>query len=284
MLTERWASFPYELLYPAPVSHRSVSIPDTQRTKSTDPMLIYFTSGTTGEPKMVLHNHSYPLGHIVTARLWQDLHHNDLHFTVADTGWANVHGARSSVNGLKAPVSLSIISPENFRQLKSCPSWKNTRSPRSAAPDHLPDADPCRSGPVRSLILRHCTSAGEPLNPEVIRVWKEGTGLTICEGYGQTETACCVATFPNVDPRPGSMGKPSPGWKIEMHDDHGKPVGDHEEGRLAGSSNPRPPVSLLNISTIPRRTKTFVNGWYYTGDKVCGMMTATSGLSAGTMM
>jgi len=83
-----WASFPYEFLYPAPVSHRSVSITDSRKTRSSDPMLIYFTSGTTGEPKMVLHNNKYLLGHIVTARLWQDIRHNDLHFTVSDTGWA----------------------------------------------------------------------------------------------------------------------------------------------------------------------------------------------------
>ena len=83
-----WISYRYELLYPAPVSRSAISMPVSQKTHGSDPMLIYFTSGTTGEPKMVLHNHSHPLGHIVTARLWQDLNSNDLHFTSSDTGWA----------------------------------------------------------------------------------------------------------------------------------------------------------------------------------------------------
>ena len=104
----------------------------------------------------------------------------------------------------------------------------------------------------------------------MIRVWKEGTGLTICEGYGQTETACCVAAFPNVEPRPGSMGKPSPGWKIAVHDDDGKPVAPHEEGRLGISTEPCPPGLFREYIDNPEENKkSFVNGWYYTGDKVC---------------
>jgi acetyl-CoA synthetase len=117
--------------------------------------------------------------------------------------------------------------------------------------------------------LRHCCSAGEPLNPEVIRVWKEGTGLTICEGYGQTETACCAAIFPNVEPRPGSMGKPSPGWTIDVHDDEGNTAEVNEEGRFAISCNPRPPGLFVEYLDNPEENKkSFVNGWYYTGDKV----------------
>jgi acetyl-CoA synthetase len=103
----------------------------------------------------------------------------------------------------------------------------------------------------------------------VIRVWKEGTGLTICEGYGQSETACCVAVFPSVELRPGSMGKPSPGWRIEVHDDEGKAVGNHEEGRLAIGCNPRPLGLFVEYLDNPEENKkSFVKGWYYTGDKV----------------
>jgi acetyl-CoA synthetase len=117
--------------------------------------------------------------------------------------------------------------------------------------------------------LRHCCSAGEPLNPEVIRVWKEGTGITICEGYGQTETVCCVATFGNLERRPGSMGKPSPGWNIQVHDDGGQPVPLGSEGRLAISCNPRPPGLFIEYIDNPEENgKAFVNSWYYTGDKV----------------
>jgi len=117
--------------------------------------------------------------------------------------------------------------------------------------------------------LRHCCSAGEPLNPEVMRVWKEGTGFTICEGYGQTETACCVAAFPGMVSRSVSMGKPSPLWNIEVHDENGKPVEAHEEGRIAISCDPRPPGLFVEYIDNPAENKkSFVNGWYYTGDKV----------------
>ena len=81
-------------------------------------------------------------------------------------------------------------------------------------------------------------SAGEPLNPEVIKAWKDATGLTIYEGYGQTETVVCIGTFPGMTPKFGSMGKPSPGWQVELHDDNGKPVGLHEEGRIAIKHEP----------------------------------------------
>ena len=265
-----WASFPYELLYPAPVSHRSVSIPDTLRTRSMDPMLIYFTSGTTGEPKMVLHNHGYPLGHIVTARLWQDVGHNDLHFTVSDTGWAKCAWGKIFGQWIEGACIFVYHFTGKFQATEVLPLLEKYQITTFCCPPTI----------YRMLILadlekfdlsslRHCTSAGEPLNPEVIRVWKEGTGLTICEGYGQSETACCVAVFPSVELRPGSMGKPSPGWRIEVHDDEGKAVGNHEEGRLAIGCNPRPLGLFVEYLDNPEENKkSFVKGWYYTGDKV----------------
>jgi acetyl-CoA synthetase len=267
---EGWASWPYELLYPAPVSHHSVSIPDTQRTKSSDPMLIYFTSGTTGEPKMVLHDNSYPLGHIVTARLWQDIRHNDLHFTVADTGWAKcawgkifgqwIEGACIFVYHFSGKFQATEVLPllEKYQVTTFCCPPTIYRMLILADLDHFDLSS-----------LRHCCSAGEPLNPEVIRVWKEGTGLTICEGYGQTETACCVATFRGFEPRPGSMGKPSPGWNIEVHNEDGLPVDVREEGRLAIFCNPRPPGLFVEYIDNPEENaRSFVRDWYYTGDKV----------------
>jgi acetyl-CoA synthetase len=116
--------------------------------------------------------------------------------------------------------------------------------------------------------LRHCTSAGEPLNPEVIKAWKDATGLTILEGYGQTETVLCIGTFPGMTPKFGSMGKPSPGWHIELHDDQGKPVGLHEEGRIAIRTKPWP-VGLFReyLNNVEENQKSFVGDFYYTGDK-----------------
>ena len=264
-----WASFPYELLYPAPVSHRSVSIPDQLRTRSTDPMLIYFTSGTTGEPKMVLHDHSYPLGHIVTVRFWHDVRTSDLHFTLSDTGWAKsawgkfygqwIEGAAIFVYDIRGRFNATELLPliEKYGINTFCCPPTIYRMLILADLDKFDFTE-----------LRHCVSAGEPLNPEVIKAWKDATGLTIYEGYGQTETVLCVGTFPGMQPKFGSMGKPSPGWNIELHDDHGKPVGVHEEGRIAINVNPRPVGMFREYLNNPEENrKSFVGDWYYTGDK-----------------
>ncbi len=116
--------------------------------------------------------------------------------------------------------------------------------------------------------LRHCVSAGEPLNPEVIRVWKEGTGLTIYEGYGQTELVLVIGTFPCMEARPGSMGKPSPGWQIELHDDDGRPVAPGDTGRIAIRVSPRPVGLFDGYLYDPEATgEVFRGDFYYTGDK-----------------
>jgi acetyl-CoA synthetase len=240
-----------------------------EKTRSSDPLVIFFTSGTTGSPKMVLHNQLYPLGHIITARLWQDLRPSDLHFTLSDTGWAKsawgnlygqwIEGAAVFVYDIRGRFEPAEIPPllENYHITTFC----------------------CPPTVYRMLILedleqfdytflRHCVSAGEPLNPEVIRTWKEKTGLTIYEGYGQTETTLCIGIFPGMELRAGSMGKPAPGWRIELHDKEGRPVGAEREGRIAIALNPRPPglfVEYLENEVANR--KVFVKGWYYTDDR-----------------
>lgn len=238
-------------------------------TRSNDPLLIFFTSGTTGNPKMVLHEHSYPLGHTVTAGLWQDLRPEDRHFTIADTGWAKsawgslfgqwIAGSEVFVYDIRGKFDAAEIPPllEKYAITSFC----------------------CPPTIYRMLILldlsgydfsrlRHCVSAGEPLNPEVIRVWKEKTGLTIYEGYGQTETVLCIGAFPGCGCPPGSMGRPAPGWHIELHDRDGRPVGPGREGRIAIALDPRP-VGLFReyIGNEAANKKSFVRGWYYTDDK-----------------
>ncbi|MBN1194583.1 MAG: AMP-binding protein [Methanomicrobiaceae archaeon] len=264
-----WASFPFELLYPAPVSRRSVSMPVGRTTRSTDPMLIYFTSGTTGQAKMVLHNNSYPLGHTVTAELWQDVTENDLHFTFSDTGWAKCAWGKIFGQWIAGACLLVYDIWGKFKATEILPLIEKYEVSTFCCPPTvyrmliLADLD---KFDLRDL--RHCCSAGEPLNPEVIRVWQEGTGLCIYEGYGQTETACCIATFPCMKDKPGSMGKPSPGWHIELHDDDGRPVGVREEGRIAVSLNPRPVGLFVEYLDNPEaNAEAFRNGFYYTGDK-----------------
>ena len=266
-----WVSYPVELDYPAPCSHKLVNLPGLHRTKSTDPLLIFFTSGTTGEPKMVVHDHSYPLGHLVTARVWHDLHGNDLHLTISDTGWGKsawgklfgqwIVGACIFVYDIRGRFHATEILPllERYGVTTFCCPPTIYRMLILADLDKFDLAD-----------LRHCCSAGEPLNPEVIRAWEEGTGRTIYEGYGQTETVLCIGTFPGMKCKPGSMGRPSPGWHIELHDDDGNPVGIGEEGRIAVKLDPRP-VGLFRgyLNNEEENQRVFQNGFYYTGDKAC---------------
>ncbi|MFA5222638.1 MAG: AMP-binding protein, partial [Methanoregula sp.] len=265
-----WISYPVELDYPAPVSTKLVTLPGMKKTKSTDPLVIFFTSGTTGEPKMVVHDHSYPLGHIVTARFWHDIRVNDLHFTLSDTGWAKsawgklygqwLEGAAIFVYDIRGKFNATEILPliEKYGITTFCCPPTIYRMLILADLDKFDFTE-----------LRHCVSAGEPLNPEVIKAWKDATGLTIYEGYGQTETVLCIGTFPGMTPKFGSMGKPSPGWHIELHDDNGKPVAEHEEGRIAIKIEPTPPVGMFRgyLDNEEENKKSFVNGWFYTGDK-----------------
>ena len=266
---EGWASYLHELEYPAPVSHHKVSMPVAKRTRSTDPMLIYFTSGTTGEAKMVLHDHSYPLGHIITASLWQDVTENDLHLTFSDTGWAKcawgkifgqwIAGACIFVYDIRGKFGATELLPliEKYEVTTFCAPPTVYRMLILADLEKFDFRD-----------LRHCCSAGEPLNPEVIRVWEDGTGEPIYEGYGQTETVCCIATFPCMKHKPGSMGRPAPGWHIELHDDDGNRVGAGEEGRIAVKLDPRPVGLFVEYLDNPEANReSFQNGYYYTGDK-----------------
>jgi acetyl-CoA synthetase len=264
-----WISYIEEIDYPAPVSRHLVKIYGMERTKSTDPLVVYFTSGTTGEPKLVLHNHALPLGHVTTGAFWLDLKENDLHFTLADTGWAKSSWGKFFGPWLQGACILVYDVRGRFKPTELLPVLEKYEITVFCAPPTV----------YRMLILadlekfdltslRHCVSAGEPLNPEVIRVWKEGTNLTIYEGYGQTELVLVIGTFPCMEARPGSMGRPSPGWHIELHDDEGRPVVPGDTGRIAIRINPRPVGMFDGYLYDPEAmAEVFRGDFYYTGDK-----------------
>ena len=264
-----WISYLTELDYPAPVSTRIINLKGLRKTKSSDPMVIFFSSGTTGEAKMVMHTHDYPLGHIVTARFWHDLRSNDLHFTVADTGWAKSAWGKLFGQWIEGAAIFVYDYRTRFNATELLPLIEKYGITTFCAPPTI----------YRMLImadlrkydfseLRHCVSAGEMMNPEVIKAWKEATGLEIYEGYGQTELVLCIGTFPCMQPKYGSMGRPSPGWQIELHDEAGKQVKVGEEGSIAIKLDPKPVGMFLKYNNnAEANDNAFRNGFYYTGDR-----------------
>ena len=266
---EGWISYLTELDYPAPVSSRIVNLKGLKKTRSADPMLIFFSSGTTGEPKMVVHSQSYALGHIVTGRFWHDLKPNDLHLTVSDTGWGKSAWGKLFGQWIEGTAIFVYDYRNKFHATELLPLIERYGITTFCAPPTI----------YRMLImadlrkydfseLRHCLCAGELINPEVIKAWKDMTGLDIYEGYGQTETTLCIGTFPCMTPKYGSMGKPAPGWVVELHDDKGKPVGIDEEGSIAIQVDPRPAGLFLEYVDNPEANASSTrNGYYYTGDR-----------------
>ncbi|MBN1432523.1 MAG: AMP-binding protein [Methanomicrobiaceae archaeon] len=265
---EGWISYLVELDYPAPVSSK-LAVSGLEKTRSSDPMVIYFTSGTTGEPKMVLHDHALPIGHITTGAYWLDLKKNDIHLTLSDTGWAKSSWGKFFGPWIQGCCSVVYDTRGKFNATEILPVLEKYGITTFCCPPTI----------YRMLImadldkfdltsLRHCVSAGEPLNPEVIKIWEEGTGLRIYEGYGQTELTLVLGTFPSMIVKPGSMGKPSPGWHIELHDEEGKQVATGDVGRIAIKTDPKPVGMFIEYLGSPETTaEAFQNGFYYTGDK-----------------
>ena len=239
-------------------------------TSRDDPLLLYFTSGTVSYPKMVEHPQSYALGHIGTARFWHDLRPGDLHWTVTDTGWAKAAwgGLFGQMHERAAILNVALGSPEPDTIFGILARYGVTSF---CAPPTL----------YRRLIhgdfskydlsaLRHCTSAGEPLNPEVIREWISGTGgLTIYDGYGQTESTCMVANYRSMELRPGSMGRPMPGYDITIVDDDGQPIEIGEVGNIVVRCEPERPIGLFpGYHNNPNATADAFRGpFYFTGDR-----------------
>ncbi len=240
-------------------------------TRSDEPMMIYFTSGTVGYPKMVLHTHvSYPIGHIVTGKYWLDLKPTDLHWNLSDTGWAKA--AYSNLFGpwIMGAAMLTFDGPGRFDARQTLELLERYPISTFGAPPtayRLLVLENLRH--YHLAALRHCIGAGEPLNPEVIEAWQRGTGQIIRDGYGQTETVILVANFPPLPVKPGSMGKPSPGLTIGIVDDDGREVPAGIEGDIAVKLTPMRPVGLFKeYWRNPEATSNCIRGeWYITGDR-----------------
>lgn len=239
------------------------------KTKPTDPMLIYFTSGTTGHPKMVLHTHSYPLGHEVTARFAQALTKCDLHWTVSETGWAKAAWGKLFGQMIVGAAIIQWETPGRFDADGLLRAMEKYGVTTFCAPPTVYRLLIQMDLSKYNLKLRHCMSAGEPLNPEVIRVWKDAFGLEIYDFYGQTETVCILSNYTFMPIKYGSVGKPTPGHDVRIVDDNGKELEPEEEGNIAlYLGEHRPPGLFKEYWKDPEiMKKSFRGDYYYTGDR-----------------
>jgi acetyl-CoA synthetase/medium-chain acyl-CoA synthetase len=239
---------------------------------SADPMMIYFTSGTTGYPKMVLHTHaSYPIGHVITGKFWLDNGPDDLHWTLSDTGWAQA--AWTCVFApwnMGAAIFVWDARGKKFEPAPALEMFERFPITTFFAPPtayRMFVLEPLRK--YRFPALRHCLGAGEAVNPEVIEAWREGTGHHIYEGYGQTESVLVAGTFPATPWKPGSMGPAAPGHQVAIVDDGGAELARGTEGDLAIRVAPARPVGMFQeYWKNPEATAKCHRGdWYVTGDR-----------------
>lgn len=233
-----------------------------------DIMLMYFTSGTTGEPKMVAHDFTYPLGHISTGCFWHNLHEGSLHLTIADTGWAKAAWGKLYGQWL-AGANIFVYDHEKFTPADILRKIGQYRITSLCAPPTI----------YRFLIredlskydlssLEYCTTAGEALNGAVYDTFKRLTGVRLMEGFGQTETTLTLATFPWKEPKPGSMGVPNPQYDIDLLTPDGRSAEDGEQGQIVIRTDRGKPLGLFKEYYLNdgMMHEVWHDGVYYTGD------------------
>lgn len=236
-------------------------------TVAAEPMLMYFSSGTSGNPKMVLHNSGYAVAHLITAKHWHNVQPDGVHFTIADTGWGKAVWGKYygqwlmeacvltyDFDRFNAGEILSLISKYQVTTLCCPPTMYRLMMSENF------DAYDLSS-------LQYSTTAGEALNPDLFNFWKEHTGLTIFEGFGQTETPLTIANLKHSTPRSGSMGKPVPLYDVEIQRDDGSRCNTGETGEICIRMEPRPAGIMMEYYRDPEKTANAIyDGWYHTGD------------------
>lgn len=262
VIPEGWLDFNAELEKAAQFKR-----PDFVNTND-DISLLYFTSGTTGEPKMVAHDFTYPLGHIITASYWHNLNPDSLHFTLADTGWGKAVWGKLYGQWI-AGANVFVYDYEKFQPIDVLHMIDRFKITSFCAPPTV----------FRFLIredlskfdissLKYCTIAGEALNPSVYEEWLRLTGIKLMEGFGQTETTLTVATYPWLEPKPGSMGKKGPQYDIDLITPSGRPAEDGEQGEIIIHTHGHKPLGLFKeYLHDPELTKSvWHDDIYHTGD------------------
>lgn len=235
---------------------------------NSDISLMYFTSGTTGEPKMVAHDFTYPLGHIATGCFWHNLHPGSLHLTIADTGWGKAVWGKLYGQWI-AGANIFVYDHEKFTPADILQKIQDYHVTSLCAPPTI----------FRFLIhedlskydlssLQYCTIAGEALNPAVFDTFRQLTGIKLMEGFGQTETTLTVATMPWMEPKPGSMGLPNPQYDVDLIDHEGRSVEAGEQGQIVIHTDKGKPLGLFKeyYKDEARTREAWHDGIYYTGD------------------
>ena len=240
----------------------------SEKNDNDDTMLMYFTSGTSGEPKMVAHDFLYALGHLTTGVYWHNLGEDSIHLTVADTGWGKAVWGKMYGQWF-AGAAVFVFDHEKFTADKILRQIEKYRITSFCAPPTV----------YRFLIhedfshydlssLRYCCTAGEALNPAVFDKFKELTGISLMEGFGQTETTMTLGTMPWTKPKPGSMGLPNPQYDIDLIKPDGTPCEDGEKGEIVVRTNAGKPVGLFKYYYRDDELTNNVwhDGLYHTGD------------------
>ena len=260
---EGWHDFDAGLNKCSPIYERRPDSP-----KGNDLMLMMFTSGTTKYPRIAAHTNKYPLGHLVTARFWHNCQPGGLHFTISDTGWGKALWGKIYGQWL-CETAVFVYDFDRFKAEDILPMFKEYGITTFCAPPTM----------YRFFIkedlskydlssVSYCNTAGEALNPEVYEQWKKATGLCLMEGFGQTETTLTVGTLVGMEPRPGSMGKPVPGYRVAITDSDGRICAPGETGEIVIYTDEKRPCGLFDGYYMdPDSTEgVWRDGVYHTGD------------------
>lgn len=263
---EGWDSFDDEMysfsdVYERPTDPEKLSC-------GSEPMLMFFTSGTTGYPKIAMHSHKYALGHFITARYWHNVDPNGIHFTISDTGWGKALWGKLYGQWM-SETCVFVYDFDRFDANKILPMFKKYNITTFCAPPTM----------YRFFIkedlskfdlssIKYATVAGEALNPEVYNQFLKATGIKLMEGFGQTETTLAIGNFVGMTAKPGSMGKPSVLYDIDIVDPDGNPVKTGETGEIVIRINEKAPCGLfMEYYNDTEKTKeVWHDGMYHTGD------------------
>ena len=237
-------------------------------TKYYEPMIVYFSSGTTGNPKMAMHAHTYALAHLTTAKYWHDVTADSVHLTIADTGWGKAVWGKLygemfmescvfvyDYDKFHASEILSILEKYKITSLCCPPTMFRFMLQEDVSSYDLSS-------------LKYCTIAGEALNPDVFNKWYEETGIKLMEGFGQTETTLLIANLVGMEPKPGSMGKPVPHYDVDIVDEDGRPVPPGVTGEIVVHTEPKVPFGLFEgyYRDEKKTAEAWHDGLYHTGD------------------